>query len=333
MKTKKIILFSFILAFFSVFLLFAEEMTLQEQKIDWNTELWQNFVQTKDFDFYKQGIEQKISEFNALNDVQKSDSDEIIKTKYNTLVSEAFFYVAFVSKEFLTNTESNKIIYDFVSDALENQNQYTASALGYFVYMAKTGFFSRYGLGKTLFELNIVQKKDFEIDPSLPSGIDERIALLRAIAELEALNSRFIAAQSQNEDELRFSDEAFIKTTQKPVLNYVLKNEPSFKTLYESYLVAKENIGSMSFGALADSYYLLEQELSVIKDFITKYSVSTKDVVSPYTDQFIKMYYSNPFVLTQLNLQQLDFLRADLAFLTQIEVFAPRFVDFLKKAE
>ena len=314
--------FLFVLLFtFVIFFLGAEEQ--DNANVNENLsfqELFENSLTSGDFSVYENQL--------VLGLETENPSEEIL--------AEGIFYVYFYGnlKFFDEAPEGNSsLIYtikDLVNSVYATPEYY--SVVRFFKGKANNSVLKKFDIGQGILDFLDYGSFDEEIiyyeNPKI-----ERKALLDSISEVEAMFQRFSKlSMTDSEDVLmRFSDEAYIKTTEKPDLVFVMKNEPDYKLLYEAYLETGKNIQGISFGKTQDAYYKLIPMLEKLDAIATENGLILSNILSHFSSTILRFYHTSPYILTLLNYNQLQFVIDEIDFMIDFDSYNSRITELLKK--
>lgn len=266
--------FLFVLLFtFVIFFLGAEEQ--DNANINENLsfqELFENSLTSGDFSVYENQL--------VLGLETENPSEEIL--------AEGIFYVYFYGNlKFFDEApeENTSMIYtikNLVNSVYATPDYY--SVVRFFKGKANNSVLKRFDIGQGILDFLDYGSFDEEIiyyeNPKI-----ERKALLDSISEVEAMFQRFSKLSMTDSEDvpMRFSDEAYIKTTEKPDLVFVMKNEPDYKLLYEAYLETGKNIQGISFGKTQDAYYKLIPMLEKLDAIATENGLILSNILSHFS--------------------------------------------------
>ena len=252
------------------------------------------------------------------------------------ILAEGIFYVYFYGnlKFFDEAPEGNSsLIYtikNLVNSVYATPEYY--SVVRFFKGKANNSVLKKIDIGQGILEFLDYDSIDEEIiyyeNPKV-----ERKALLDSISEVEAMFQRFskLSMTDSENAPMRFSDEAYIKTTEKPDLVFVMKNEPDYKILYEAYLETGKNIQGISFGETQDAYYKLIPMLEKLDVIATENGLILSNILSNFSSTILRLYHTSPYVLTLLNFNQLQFVIDEIDFMIDFESYNSRIAELLKK--
>ena len=313
--------FLFVLLFtFVIFFLGAEEKITGDISENLIQELFQAALVDGDFSVYENQLVQGLESENP--------SEQIL--------AEGIFYVYFYGnlKFFDEAPEGNSsLIYtikNLVNSVYATPDYY--SVVRFFKGKANNSVFKRFDIGQGILDFLDYGSFDEEIiyyeNPKM-----ERKALLDSISEVEAMFQRFSKLSMTDSEDvpMRFSDEAYIKTTEKPDLVFVMKNEPDYKLLYEAYLETGKNIQGISFGKTQDAYYKLIPMLEKLDLIATENGLILSNILSNFSSTILRLYHTSPYVLTLLNFNQLQFVIDEIDFMIDFESYNSRIAELLKK--
>lgn len=314
--------FLFVLLFtFVIFFLGAEEQ--DNANINENLsfqELFENSLTSGDFSVYENQLVQGLESENP--------SEEIL--------AEGIFYVYFYGNlKFFDEApeENTSMIYtikNLVNSVYPTPDYY--SVVRFFKGKANNSVLKRFDIGQGILDFLDYGSFDEEIiyyeNPKI-----ERKALLDSISEVEAMFQRFSKLSMTDSEDvpMRFSDEAYIKTTEKPDLVFVMKNEPDYKLLYEAYLETGKNIQGISFGKTQDAYYKLIPMLEKLDAIATENGLILSNILSHFSSTILRFYHTSPYILTLLNYNQLQFIIDEIDFMIDFDSYNSRITELLKK--
>ena len=314
--------FLFVLLFtFVIFFLGAEEQ--DNANINENLsfqELFENSLTSGDFSVYENQL--------VLGLETENPSEEIL--------AEGIFYVYFYGNlKFFDEApeENTSMIYtikNLVNSVYATSDYY--SVVRFFKGKANNSVLKRFDIGQGILDFLDYGSFDEEIiyyeNPKI-----ERKALLDSISEVEAMFQRFSKLSMTDSEDvpMRFSDEAYIKTTEKPDLVFVMKNEPDYKLLYEAYLETGKNIQGISFGKTQDAYYKLIPMLEKLDAIATENGLILSNILSHFSSTILRFYHTSPYILTLLNYNQLQFVIDEIDFMIDFDSYNSRITELLKK--
>lgn len=314
--------FLFVLLFtFVIFFLGAEEQ--DNANINENLsfqELFENSLTSGDFSVYENQL--------VLGLETENPSEEIL--------AEGIFYVYFYGNlKFFDEApeENTSMVYtikNLVNSVYAIPDYY--SVVRFFKGKANNSVFKRFDIGQGILDFLDYGSFDEEIiyyeNPKM-----ERKALLDSISEVEAMFQRFSKLSMTDSEDvpMRFSDEAYIKTTEKPDLVFVMKNEPDYKLLYEAYLETGKNIQGISFGKTQDAYYKLIPMLEKLDVIATENGLILSNILSHFSSTILRFYHTSPYILTLLNYNQLQFVIDEIDFMIDFDSYNSRITELLKK--
>lgn len=314
--------FLFVLLFtFVIFFLGAEEQ--DNANINENLsfqELFENSLTSGDFSVYENQL--------VLGFETENPSEEIL--------AEGIFYVYFYGNlKFFDEApeENTSMIYtikNLVNSVYATPDYY--SVVRFFKGKANNSVLKRFDIGQGILDFLDYGSFDEEIiyyeNPKM-----ERKALLDSISEVEAMFQRFSKLSMTDSEDvpMRFSDEAYIKTTEKPDLVFVMKNEPDYKLLYEAYLETGKNIQGISFGKTQDAYYKLIPMLEKLDAIATENGLILSNILSHFSSTILRFYHTSPYILTLLNYNQLQFVIDEIDFMIDFDSYNSRITELLKK--
>lgn len=314
--------FLFVLLFtFVIFFLGAEEQ--DNANINENLsfqELFENSLTSGDFSVYENQL--------VLGLETENPSEEIL--------AEGIFYVYFYGNlKFFDEApeENTSMVYtikNLVNSVYAIPDYY--SVVRFFKGKANNSVLKRFDIGQGILDFLDYGSFDEEIiyyeNPKI-----ERKALLDSISEVEAMFQRFSKLSMTDSEDvpMRFSDEAYIKTTEKPDLVFVMKNEPDYKLLYEAYLETGKNIQGISFGKTQDAYYKLIPMLEKLDAIATKNGLILSNILSHFSSTILRFYHTSPYILTLLNYNQLQFVIDEIDFMIDFDSYNSRITELLKK--
>lgn len=314
--------FLFVLLFtFVIFFLGAEEQ--DNANINENLsfqELFENSLTSGDFSVYENQL--------VLGLETENPSEEIL--------AEGIFYVYFYGNlKFFDEApeENTSMIYtikNLVNSVYATPDYY--SVVRFFKGKANNSVLKRFDIGQGILDFLDYGSFDEEIiyyeNPKM-----ERKALLDSISEVEAMFQRFSKLSMTDSEDvpMRFSDEAYIKTTEKPDLVFVMKNEPDYKLLYEAYLETGKNIQGISFGKTQDAYYKLIPMLEKLDAIATENGLILSNILSHFSSTILRFYHTSPYILTLLNYNQLQFVIDEIDFMIDFDSYNSRITELLKK--
>lgn len=314
--------FLFVLLFtFVIFFLGAEEQ--DNANINENLsfqELFENSLTSGDFSVYENQLVQGLESENP--------SEEIL--------AEGIFYVYFYGNlKFFDEApeENTSMIYtikNLVNSVYATPDYY--SVVRFFKGKANNSVLKRFDIGQGILDFLDYGSFDEEIiyyeNPKM-----ERKVLLDSISEVEAMFQRFSKLSMTDSEDvpMRFSDEAYIKTTEKPDLVFVMKNEPDYKLLYEAYLETGKNIQGISFGKTQDAYYKLIPMLEKLDAIATENGLILSNILSHFSSTILRFYHTSPYILTLLNYNQLQFVIDEIDFMIDFDSYNSRITELLKK--
>lgn len=314
-----------LLCLFSSLFIFGNEnislISLEESQVDISNfeDLFLDSVSKENFSDYEN---QLIFELQAENPSKEVVAEGIFYSYfYNNLDLDTV-----ISEDKLI-TENQVVIKDLVNSHIENYY----SVLRFFQGKARSSLFKKYDIGQGVSSLNVAPQNSDDI-LYLSNEKAEKMSLLSAISEVEALNQRF-SKMTNNEDgtSLRFSDEAYIKTSQNPSLVYVMENEPDYEMLYNAYKEAGKNIQNFSFGETQDAYYNLVEMLKTLDMVAKQNGLILSDILSPFSLSIVRLYHTSPYVLTMLSFPQLQYVINEIDFMCNYSSYNSRLVSLLKK--
>lgn len=314
--------FLFVLLFtFVIFFLGAEEQ--DNANINENLsfqELFENSLTSGDFSVYENQL--------VLGLETENPSEEIL--------AEGIFYVYFYGNlKFFDEApeENTSMVYtikNLVNSVYATPDYY--SVVRFFKGKANNSVLKRFDIGQGILDFLDYGSFDEEIiyyeNPKI-----ERKALLDSISEVEAMFQRFSKLSMTDSEDvpMRFSDEAYIKTTEKPDLVFVMKNEPDYKLLYEAYLETGKNIQGISFGKTQDAYYKLIPMLEKLDAIATENGLILSNILSHFSSTILRFYHTSPYILTLLNYNQLQFVIDEIDFMIDFDSYNSRITELLKK--
>ena len=314
--------FLFVLLFtFVIFFLGAEEQ--DNANINENLsfqELFENSLTSGDFSVYENQL--------VLGLETENPSEEIL--------AEGIFYVYFYGNlKFFDEApeENTSMVYtikNLVNSVYAIPDYY--SVVRFFKGKANNSVLKRFDIGQGILDFLDYGSFDEEIiyyeNPKM-----ERKALLDSISEVEAMFQRFSKLSMTDSEDvpMRFSDEAYIKTTEKPDLVFVMKNEPDYKLLYEAYLETGKNIQGISFGKTQDAYYKLIPMLEKLDAIATENGLILSNILSHFSSTILRFYHTSPYILTLLNYNQLQFVIDEIDFMIDFDSYNSRITELLKK--
>lgn len=314
--------FLFVLLFtFVIFFLGAEEQ--DNANINENLsfqELFENSLTSGDFSVYENQL--------VLGLETENPSEEIL--------AEGIFYVYFYGNlKFFDEApeENTSMIYtikNLVNSVYATPDYY--SVVRFFKGKANNSVLKRFDIGQGILDFLDYGSFDEEIiyyeNPKI-----ERKALLDSISEVEAMFQRFSKLSMTDSEDvpMRFSDEAYIKTTEKPDLVFVMKSEPDYKLLYEAYLETGKNIQGISFGKTQDAYYKLIPMLEKLDAIATENGLILSNILSHFSSTILRFYHTSPYILTLLNYNQLQFVIDEIDFMIDFDSYNSRTTELLKK--
>ena len=313
--------FLFVLLFtFVIFFLGAEEKITGDISENLIQELFQAALADGDFSVYENQL--------VLGLETENPSEEIL--------AEGIFYVYFYGNlKFFDEApeENTSMIYtikNLVNSVYSTPDYY--SVVRFFKGKANNSVLKRFDIGQGILEFLDYGSFDEEIiyyeNPKI-----ERKALLDSISEVEAMFQRFSKLSMTDSEDvpMRFSDEAYIKTTEKPDLVFVMKNEPDYKLLYEAYLETGKNIQGISFGKTQDAYYKLIPMLEKLDAIATENGLILSNILSHFSSTILRFYHTSPYILTLLNYNQLQFVIDEIDFMIDFDSYNSRITELLKK--
>lgn len=295
---------------------------------------------TEDYDF-QIGFETAL----ANNDFSEYENQLILvlemENPKENQFAEAIFYVYFYNNlkyvdEKLEDSSLSDSVYKIkeLINVNYQKNDYS-SVVKFFKEKAKSSLMNKFNIGLGILsfpEANLNQQSELAY---IENADAEKKSLFASISEVEAMYQRFAKmTQSNTSEELtafRFSDEAFIKTTEKPSLVFVMKNEPDYKVLYDAYLEAGKNIKGISFGETQDAYYKLIDMLETLDLIAKDNALVLSNIFSNYTTSILRLYHTSPYVLTLLNLNQILVVINEIDFVIENSAFNSRIINLLKK--
>lgn len=313
--------FLFVLLFtFVIFFLGAEEKITGDISENLIQELFQAALVDGDFSVYENQL--------VLGLETENPSEEIL--------AEGIFYVYFYGNlKFFDEApeENTSMIYtikNLVNSVYATSDYY--SVVRFFKGKANNSVLKRFDIGQGILDFLDYGSFDEEIiyyeNPKI-----ERKALLDSISEVEAMFQRFSKLSMTDSEDvpMRFSDEAYIKTTEKPDLVFVMKNEPDYKLLYEAYLETGKNIQGISFGKTQDAYYKLIPMLEKLDAITTENGLILSNILSHFSSTILRFYHTSPYILTLLNYNQLQFVIDEIDFMIDFDSYNSRITELLKK--
>ena len=255
--------------------------------------------------------------------------------------AEAIFYVYFYNNlKYVDENLEDSSLSDSVYKIKElinvnyQKNDYSP-VVKFFKEKAKSSLMNKFNIGLGILsfpESNLNQHSELAY---IENSVAEKKSLFASISEVEAMYQRFAkmtqATESEELTTFRFSDEAFIKTTEKPSLVFVMKNEPDYKVLYDAYLEAGKNIKGISFGETQDAYYKLVAMLENLDLIATDNALVLSNIFSNYTTSILRLYHTSPYGLTLLNHNQILAVINEIDFVIENSAFNSRIVNLLKK--
>lgn len=313
--------FLFVLLFtFVIFFLGAEEKITGDISENLIQYLFQAALADGDFSVYENQL--------VLGLETENPSEEIL--------AEGIFYVYFYGNlKFFDEApeENTSMIYtikNLVNSVYATPDYY--SVVRFFKGKANNSVLKRFDIGQGILDFLDYGFFDEEIiyyeNPKI-----ERKALLDSISEVEAMFQRFSKLSMTDSEDvpMRFSDEAYIKTTEKPDLVFVMKNEPDYKLLYEAYLETGKNIQGISFGKTQDAYYKLIPMLEKLDAIATENGLILSNILSHFSSTILRFYHTSPYILTLLNYNQLQFVIDEIDFMIDFDSYNSRITELLKK--
>ena len=270
---------------------------------------------------------------NSANSTDFSDFEKSLIEELKTgnpsveSISTGIFYTYFYNSSLDELSENQLEIKNLITE--KTPNYY--SVVKFFKAKANSSLLKKYDIGQ-----GVKQLTEIEPDSSailyISDSKNERMALYNSISEVEALNLRFTKMASEDESTpLRFSDEAYIKTSQNPSLVYVMENEPDYKKLYEAYKEAGSNIKDYSFGETPDAYYKLISMLKKLDSIAEAHGLVLSEILSPFSLSIERMFHTSPYVLTLLNLQQLEYVINEIDFMCNFDIFNNLILQLLRR--
>ncbi len=310
-------MFSVFMLIFALFAFpcFSETMVMEaksvNEKIDFQ-QLFETSLENGDFLEYENTLLSLLQEENPEKDV------------FAEAIFYTFFYNDFSSEEETPASQIAELVTTLSSDS-----KYF-SVIKFFKEKANSSLLKKFDIGQEILVLQEVPSDSTSVI-YLENPTAERKSLLAAISEVEAMNKRFTEQAQISGEVLRFTDQAFIKTTEKPNLVFVMKNEPDYNVLYQSYLEAGKNIQGISFGQTPDAYYHLVSDLEKLDAIAFENGLILSNLFSDFTNSILKIYHTSPYVLTMLNFDQIDFVASEIDFVVNFPAFNKRITNLLKK--
>lgn len=150
----------------------------------------------------------------------------------------------------------------------------------------------------------------------LPDAAAGRMLMLRTLAEVEAMSTRFKLATESRGGEvlLKFSRDAYLNVMEKPAMVFVIQNEPLYAELREVLERSSDGVEADSFGAAADAFYKLEGLIAQCEGIAAAKGIPLQGVLSEEAWKVMMLYHTDPFAVLSLNETALNRLNAELEY-------------------